>query len=345
MSTLYKQTGYPCWYWSAYYKGKRLRKSTRLSQKSLAQKIQQKWDWMFASDDLSFYGSTSVLGPDIHGFMDEHIKVRRRISINTYNTARAVVNSLSDYLKSINVKTVSDITIKVLDGYIDHLSCSAKTKKNHLIEIRQMLKRAVIEGLLPNNPAEHATLPRVIKAEIHRPLGQYDLEVIFNHAGAWRLYFEFLYRTGLRAGDVAMLTYGNIDKKRKVIVSLIRKSRRVHEVPLSNILLNQIDNQNEDNPLFPSLYTQSERKLNDNLAKPRKFLQGILKANGKKKATLHSFRTTFNNTLRDLGLSIDDRAVLLAHSSSETTKIYTHPNLELAFEYINKMPDFSHLDS
>ena len=341
MSTLYKQTGYPCWYWSAYYKGKRLRKSTRLSQKSLAQKIQQKWDWMLASDDLSFYGSTSVLGPDIHGFMDEHIKVRRRISINTYNTARTVVNSLSDYLKSINVKTVGDITIKVLDGYIDHLSCSAKTKKNHMIEIRQMLKRAVIEGLLPNNPAEHVTLPRIIKAEIHRPLGQYDLEVIFNHAGSWRLYFEFLYRTGLRAGDVAMLTYGNIDKKRKVIVSLIRKSRRVHEVPLSNVLLDQIGEFETDEPLFPTLYSQSERKLNDNLAKPRKFLQGILKANGKKKATLHSFRTTFNNTLRDLGLSIDDRAVLLAHSSSETTKIYTHPNLELAFEYINKMPDFS----
>ena len=341
MSTLYKQTGYPCWYWSVYYKGKRLRKSTRLSQKSLAQKIQQKWDWMLASDDLSFYGSTSVLGPDIHGFMDEHIKVRRRISINTYNTARTVVNSLSDYLKSINVKTVSDITIKVLDGYIDHLSCSAKTKKNHMIEIRQMLKRAVIEGLLPNNPAEHVTLPRIIKAEIHRPLDQYDLEVIFNHAGAWRLYFEFLYRTGLRAGDVAMLTYGNIDKKRKVIVSLIRKSRRVHEVPLSNILLNQIDNQNEDNPLFPSLYTQSERKLNDNLAKPRKFLQGILKANNRKKATLHSFRTTFNNTLRDLGLSIEDRQVLLTHSSSQTTKIYTHPNLPLAFDYINQIPEYS----
>ena len=138
-----------------------------------------------------------------------------------------------------------------------------------------------------------------------------------------------------------MLTYGNIDKKRKVIVSLIRKSRRVHEVPLSNVLLDQIGDFGVDQPLFPALYSQSERKLNDNLAKPRKFLQGILKANGKKKATLHSFRTTFNNTLRDLGLSIDDRAVLLAHSNSETTKIYTHPNLELAFEYINKMPDFS----
>ena len=341
MSTLYKQTGYPCWYWSAYYKGKRLRKSTRLSQKNLAQKLQLKWDWMLASDDLSFYGSISILGDDIHEFMEEHLKVRKRISTNTYNTAKTVINSLKTYLKSVNVNSISEITIKLLNGYIDYLSCGAKTKKNHLIEIRQMLKRAVIESLLPNNPAEHVTLPRIIKAEIHRPLGQHDLEVIFKHAGAWRLYFEFLYRTGLRAGDVAMLTYGNIDKKRKVIVSLIRKSRRVHEVPISNVLLNQIDNLSGDNPLFPSLYSHSDRKLNDNLAKPRKFLQGILKANGKKKATLHSFRTTFNNTLRDLGLSIDDRAVLLAHSSSETTKIYTHPNLELAFEYINKMPDFS----
>ena len=341
MSTLYKQTGYPCWYWSAYYKGKRLRKSTRLSQKSLAQKIQIKWDWMLASDDLSFYGSTSVLGPDIHGFMDEHIKVRRRISINTYNTARAVVNSLSDYLKSINVKTVSDITIKVLDGYIDHLSCSAKTKKNHLIEIRQMLKRAVIEGLLPNNPAEHVTLPRIIKAEIHRSLDRYDLEVVFNHAGAWRLYFEFLYRTGLRAGDVAMLTYGNIDKKRKVIVSLIRKSRRVHEVPLSNVLFNAIGCGEKDEPLFPTLFADTERKLNDNLAKPRHYMQALLEAKGRPKATLHSFRTTFNNTLRDLGLNIEDRQVLLAHSSSETTKIYTHPNLELARKWVDQLPVFN----
>ena len=97
-----------------------------------------------------------------------------------------------------------------------------------------------------------------------------------------------------------------------MIVSLIRKSRRIHEVPLGNQLLEKIDNLAGNKPLFPILYSQSERKLKDNLAKPRKFLQ-----------------------------SIDDRAVLLTHSSSETTKIYTHPNLNLAFEYINKMSDFN----
>ena len=71
------------------------------------------------------------------------------------------------------------------------------------------------------------------------------------------------------------------------------------------------------------------------------FLQGILQAHDKMRADLHSFRTTFNNTLRDLGLSIEDRQVLLAHSSSQTTKIYTHPNLQLAFDYINQIPEYS----
>lgn len=35
-----------------------------------------------------------------------------------------------------------------------------------------------------------------------------------------------------------------------------------------------------------------------------------------------------------------DIQILLAHASSETTKIYTHPNFELASEYINKIPTF-----
>ena len=96
----------------------------------------------------------------------------------------------------------------------------------------------------------------------------------------------------------------------------------------------------KDTPLFPMLYSASDRTLSDNLAKPRKYMQALLQAEDRPKATLHSFRTTFNNTLRDLGLSIDDRRILLAHSSSETTKIYTHPNLEMAKKWVDKMPVF-----
>ena len=67
-------------------------------------------------------------------------------------------------------------------------------------------------------------------------------------------------------------------------------------------------------------------------------MQSILTLNGREKATLHSFRHTFNNSLRDLGLKIENRQVLLAHASKSTNKIYTHPYFDLASQYINKIP-------
>ena len=68
---------------------------------------------------------------------------------------------------------------------------------------------------------------------------------------------------------------------------------------------------------------------------PINLLQKSLKDAGLKKATLHSFRHTFNTKLRDLGLGIADRQVLLGHATSSVTKIYTHPNLTKAQEYVN----------
>ena len=72
-------------------------------------------------------------------------------------------------------------------------------------------------------------------------------------------------------------------------------------------------------------------------------MQMLLKLNDRPKATLQSFRVTFNNILRDLGLSIQDRQILLAHSSSETTKIYTHPNFDLAAKFVNLIPDYQNV--
>ena len=42
--------------------------------------------------------------------------------------------------------------------------------------------------------------------------------------------------------------------------------------------------------------------------------------------------------LRDLGIKIEDRQVLLGHAASSVTKVYTHPNFELAKEFVNKIP-------
>ena len=139
-----------------------------------------------------------------------------------------------------------------------------------------------------------------------------------------------------------MLRFKDIDLKEGSITTLIRKSDRTHQIPLSNTLVKDIKGMVISNsPIFPSLYSESNRKRNDNLAKPRKHMQKALRAHNRLKAGLHSFRVTFNCILRDKGLNIDDRRQLLAHSSSETTRIYTHPNFDLAKNYINQIPDYS----
>ena len=48
-----------------------------------------------------------------------------------------------------------------------------------------------------------------------------------------------------------------------------------------------------------------------------------------------------NTQLRREVYFTDGRIYLLAHSSSQATKIYTHPNLELAKNWINKLPNYS----
>ena len=37
-------------------------------------------------------------------------------------------------------------------------------------------------------------------------------------------------------------------------------------------------------------------------------------------------------------MEIEDRQKLLAHASSDTTKVYTHPNFDLAKQYVDKIP-------
>ena len=340
MSTLYKRQNSPYYSYSTYIRGKRVRISTGMRAMNLAKRLQIKWDFMLLNDDLSFLKQNGMISGDIEAFMDEYLKLRTRVSINTYDTARTVTKRFKCFLKGIGISTISEITVKVLDDYIDYLDTAPKTKHNHIKEIKIMLDRAMIENHLNRNPAKHVTLPRIIKVDRHRMLDPQDLQIIFKGAGSWKLYFEFLYRTGLRAGDIARLTYGNIDFKRSAIISLVRKSQRIHEFPLSDTLISMLKKGEKDTPLFPMLYSDSDRTLSDNLAKPRKYMQALLQAEDRPKATLHSFRTTFNNTLRDLGLSIDDRRILLAHSSSETTKIYTHPNLEIAKKWVDKMPVF-----
>lgn len=344
MSSLYKKGRF--YHWEGRYKGRRFQRSTRMTKRSLARKIVEKWDMALMMDDTRFLNLKNQSSINVKSYFRDYLMfVEKRKSENTLEITKGVLKKFAGFLKTNGVERIDEITVKLMDDYLDWLDNAPKTKKNYLNIISIMMKYAVKYGLIHNNPIDQVTKPRVPRNKgngLHRVLEPLDLEIIFDSAGIWYNYYKFLLHTGLRAGDVVMLTYGNIDFGKKAIVSLIRKSRRIHELPLADHLLDLLDrNQSPDTPLFPRLYTDNDKRLNWRLKGPRTHMQTMLKLNGRSHATLHSFRHTFNHELAKLGLSIVDRQVLLTHASSETTKIYTHPNFELASKYVNMIPMFN----
>ncbi len=315
----------------------------------MAKKVQEYWDFKLIKGELDFLGKRYLLSKSIKDYIIIYRKfIESRKSLNACSIANGILKQFSKYLNESKINQINEITITIMDGYIDWLKCAPKTKKNHISVLSQLFDQAIKENIITTNSAKLATLPKIVRIVKHRSYSIEDLNIIFKHAGAYKLYFLYLFHTGLRAGDVATLKYSNIDRSRKVITQLVRKSRRIHEFPLSNALLKATPEGNPNEYLFPSLAAQKttvtdrleidEKRLHQNLSKPRKFLQAILKAADRPHGTLHSFRVTYNNSLRDLGMSIQDRQILLAHSSTSTTQIYTHPNIDLAREYVNKLP-------
>ena len=340
MSKLYKRADSPYLWYSASMHGRRVRISTGTHRRRTAERIQDAWDFKLSQGDTSFFEPEETI--DVLEYIDQHRDfLEERKSEQTVLIAKGVLAKFGEYLTGIGIKNIPNIQVQHIDGYMDSMTQKSKTKKNHLGIISRMLKQCVKEGLIDRNPCDLATPPRVVHELKHRPLDAKDLKAIFKNAQQWKLYYTFLLYTGLRAGDVAMLKYEHIDVKNHRITQLIRKSRRVHELPLAAILVREIgDIEGLTGPIFPELYSESDRKLNDNFAHPRKFLQDILSKAERPTATLHSFRATYNNLLLAGGLKIEDRQVLLAHTSSETTKIYTHPNPELAEKHLNGLPDY-----
>lgn len=341
MSKLYKRPNTPYIWYSAHIRGQRIRISTNATKRRLAERIKDEWDLLLAKGDTSFTKNT-FQSLDVEEYVSYYTGfLESRKTENTVTIAKGVLNKFKEYLSKQGIRMLSEVQVSNIDGYIDSIEVTPKTKKNHLTVVNLLFKQAVREGQMQQNPCEFATLPNITHTMRHRPLTADDLKVIFKNANKWKLYFAALLYTGLRAGDVALLRYEHIDSKNKRITQLIRKSRRIHELPIADILLSAFgDLDGKEGPVFPEIYIESDRKQNDRLVYPRKYLQSILSKAELPKATLHSFRVTYNNMLRDQGLSIEDRQVLMAHTSSETTKIYTHPNVELAAKHLNKMPNY-----
>lgn len=349
MSCLYRRKGNPKYVqWTAYYQGEKLRKSTGQMDMEEAKRVQAQWDEQLRYDDTSFLGFKLSAPTSIEEYINDHVSLLKGvISTNNYHNTKSELYRLRVFLHSMKITNIREITPRIMKYYLlekINSGKSPKTIKNHFGFISILFDSAVDDDIIHKNPVKKIKKPKIKENKPHRELEQIDLDIIINNESEYQLYYQFLLYTGLRAGDAALLKYGQIGYYGEIpIINVyIKKSDTFTTLPLSNVLLKKLDlNKQTDEPIFPNLYDENPIRLNWKYTKARIYLQELLKKKNRPKATLHSFRVTFNNVLRNLGLSIEDRQVLMAHSASKVTKDYTRTNVPLSAEMINKIPDYS----
>ena len=221
------------------------------------------------------------------------------------------------------MKKVIDVKYKSLDTYftkrITEDGIKPKTANGEIDFIRNVFKYAIKIGYLKVNPAKDIKRYRVVKNP-PRYYTDEELNLIFANPSKFETYLTVLLHTGLRAGDVANLTWGDIDLDSGFIRVLMEKTEITVTIPISEQLKQcLLDHITEDNRLFPDLLTLPQR------SKVYKHLRGVLSRAGyNTSAPLHTFRHTFASRLVMRGVPLLQVSKWLGHRDISMTQIYAH---------------------
>lgn len=235
---------------------------------------------------------------------------------------------------------IDDLTYEVMKEYIYGLTdrlkpSSLSIRARHL---RSFLGWAHEEGHVPVNESAKLKAPRT-PLEPPKPLTMYEIETIRDACETTfeRSFFEFLYATGCRIGEVYKMNKDDINwRDRSVIVDGKGNKRRTVyfnlkcEIWLGKYLDERTDNQEA---LF---VTERSYRKNDN--QPRRIsrdgfrwtLKRIAKRAGITKSIYpHNLRHSFAMNLLENGAPMEAIQDFLGHTNIEHTKVYAQLTTEM----------------
>ncbi len=186
---------------------------------------------------------------------------------------------VEQFLKHLGTKANADIshlTSREITAFRDDLAkrLAANTVNFAIKAIRAALNQAKRGGLVESNQADRVTLLKRRGQSKRRPFTMEELKKILKVANEeWQgMVLVGLY-TGLRLGDIANLTWANIDLQNQQLTVATRKTGRSQNLPIAKPLLRHLEllsvGDDPQQPLFP----RACKKYDDGGHSRRPFLQ------------------------------------------------------------------------
>jgi len=306
--------------------------------------------------------SDITLGEYAMIWIEEH---KRYTKESTYNNYRNLIDN--HIARDFKDTPISDLNHKLLQEYvIKKLECGSVTGKamktksvRDIIVIFKLIVRAAFkEEVIPvfdtaikfPKRTENAKPSFITNNDIKKIINSINL--INDHR---QIGFLLSLYTGMRIGEIAALTYQDIDTDSKVIIvsktlqrtyNKTEKSRIIitapktrssfREVPIPAQLEDKLIHfKNEHNYIISNTLTPVEPRY------LRHLWSIFLKDNNIKHYSFHSLRHTFASKCIEAGIDFKTVSELLGHSNINTTmNLYVHPNKRQKEKAINKLTSF-----
>jgi integrase len=239
---------------------------------------------------------------------------------------------------------------------------SARSTNHNLKTVRTVFKSARRDGLLVENPAEFVdTLPQ--ERSERRPFTEAELRALLSVAdGEWRSLILFGLYTGQRLGDLARLTWQNLDLQRGEVRLVTGKTGRRQLIPMHAALRRHVDTlpagDDPHAPLHPHAFdvvarqnksgtlSRSFRELlaQAGLAKPEKHTKtgdgdAFRGRRRKSEISFHSLRYTVTSLLQSAGVGQAVSQEIVGHDSEAIHAVYTRINRDTLAGAIATLPD------
>jgi integrase len=270
------------------------------------------------------------------------------------------INSFVESLGERASLDISAITSRDIVAFRDHLASRLSTSTaNHAVKVvRMALKDAQVDALVTANVAAGVRAAKSAQdIGRRRPFTLPEITRLLRSAhGEWRGIILFGLYTGQRLGDLAALTWQNVDLARGELALVSRKTKRRQLIPMAAPLQRflEIADAGDDpkQPLFPKASTAKRISALSNQFYDIMADAGLVevrkhKSNGKgrnsrrafNELSFHALRHTATSLMKNAGVSPAVVQDIIGHDSPAVSAHYTRIEESAKRRAIDTLPD------